>query len=393
VGEDRIVSTTPVIRTSERRDFNRCQQKWDWAWRWGLQPKGSAAPALWFGSGVHVALGAWYCGPGIKRGPHPVETWQKWCTDSITTIKTQDATEDQVAQFVTAEELGTAMLSGYISKYRIDEHKLYISAEQTFAIDVPWPTPRAVLRKVGRKFLAKYVGTFDGVWRDARTGLIWLDEHKTAKAISIGHLPMDTQAGSYWAISEFTLKQQGLLKPGDRVAGIEYNFLRKGLPDDRPRDAEGYATNKPLKADYMAALEAHWRRAGLDGGALAAELKRQEKATLAGLEALAAANKVAVLGERSKVQPPVLFERHQVHKTGSQNRDQLARIQDEALVMEMVRREKLPILLNPTKDCAWDCRFREMCELKQNGGDWEAYRDLKFKTEDPYADHRKSTDD
>lgn len=383
----------PIIRTSERRDFLRCQQRWWWAWREGLRPRGQAAPPLWFGTGQHLALGNWYCGPGARRGPHPVETWRAYVGDTIEFIKTRDATEEDVAVYDDALGLGEAMLEGYIAKYGRDEHKLYISAEQTFALDIPWPDRTEIFKRVKRITMARYAGTFDGVWRHADTGHIWLDEHKTAKAITLPHLPMDPQGGTYWTMAGRVLVAKKLIKPSDKFAGIEYNFLRKARPDDRPTDAEGYATNKPLKADYLLALRDHWERAGITGGALEAELKRHAKATIGGLEALATANKLVVLGERSKIQPPPLFVRHQVHKTSSQNRDQLQRIQDEAWVMELARRGATPLLLNPTRDCHWDCRFYEMCELKQNGGNWEDFRDLKYRVEDPYADHRKSTDE
>jgi len=388
-----VPSQIPIIRTSERRDFLRCQQRWWWAWREGLRPRGQAAPPLWFGTGQHIALGNWYCGPGLKRGPHPAETWQAYVGDTVEFIKTRDASDEDVAHYEEAGALGTVMLNGYVEKYGRDEHKMYIAPEQTFSLDIPWPENGDLFKRLKRIVMARYAGTFDGVWRHADTGLIWLDEHKTAKAIFTGHLEMDTQGGSYWTVAGRVLRAKKLIKATDRFAGIEYNFLRKGVPDDRPKDAEGYATNKPVKADYLAALEAHWTKAGIDKGSLAAEMARHAKATLGGLEALANANKLTVLGERSKQQSAPLFLRVQVHKTSSQNRDQLQRIQDEAWMMEAARRGLTPILLNPTRDCSWDCRFYEMCQLKQNGGNWEDYRDLKYAVEDPYADHRKSTDD
>jgi Zierdtviridae exonuclease len=323
-----------------------------------------------------------------------VETWRAYVGDTIEFIKTRDATEEDVAIYDDALGLGEAMLEGYIAKYGKDEHKLYISAEQTFSIDIPWPERDDIFKRVKRIVMARYAGTFDGVWRHADTGLIWLDEHKTAKSIVLTHLPMDSQGGTYWTMARRVLTAKKIIKPSDRFAGIEYNFLRKARPDERPTDAEGYATNKPLKADYLIAIEQHLSRTtGLAQGVVAGELARIGKLTLAGLEQLAAANKLTVTGERSKVQPAPLFLRHQVHRTSRQNSEQLQRIQDEAWTMELARRGATPLLLNPTRDCHWDCRFYEMCELKQNGGNWEDFRDLKYRQEDPYADHRKSTDE
>lgn len=386
--------TFPIIRTSERKDFKRCQQRWWWAWREGLRDRGSPAPPLWFGTGQHLALGLWYCGPGTKRGPHPAETWQKYCADEMVWMKTNDITEERLQVYVDAKQLGTVMMEEYVKKYGRDEHKLYISPEQTFKLDIPWGDRQQVFEVASKMLMATYVGTFDGVWRHADTGWLILDEHKTAKAITTSHLTLDDQGGAYWAVAARTLAQQGLIERGEVLRAIEYNFLRKGLPDDRPTDAEGYATNRPTKADYIAALEDHWGRAkGVPAGAVAAEVAKASKGTLTALGQLAKANKLTVLGERSKAQPPKMFERVMVHRTSKERAVQLRRVQDEAAHMMVARQKLLPLTKNPTRDCSWDCRFKAMCELQENGGNWEDFKRLQYRAEDPYADHRKSTDE
>lgn len=374
----------PIIRTSELRDFGRCQQRWWWAWREGLQSKGVAAPPLWFGTGVHLALGNWYCGPGKKRGPHPAETWLAYCGTELAFIKTQDLTEEQEAKYVSAQELGEAMLSGYVELYGKDEHKLYIQPEKPFRLDIPWSNRQEMYEVIDRA-MAIYAGTIDGVWRDAATGLIILDEHKTAKAITTGHLSLDPQAGGYWAVASLMLRREGVIGPKERIKAIEYNFLRKGVPDDRPKDAEGYATNKPEKVHYLAAL-ASAGITGINGRGL-------DKLSLTKLQEEAAKEGLTVLGERSKTQEAPLFRRERVVRTEPERNNQLRRIQDQAVHMQAVRDRTLPVLKNPTKDCNWDCRFFDMCELQERGGDWEDYREMRYRVADPYADHRKSTDE
>lgn len=359
-----------------------------------MRDKGSPAPPLWFGTGIHLALALWYTGPGTKRGPHPAETWEKYCASELTFIKTADATEEAVAEYTDAQTLGRVMMEGYVEKYGIDEHKLYISPEQSGSLDIPWSDRQAVYDFVEGQIMARFAWTLDGVWRHADTGWILLDEHKTAKSINTKHLPMDNQAGAYWAVSERALKSQGLIKPKEHVYGIEYNFMRKAIPDERPKDAEGYACNKPLKADYLAALEAHWSKdPKVPPGAVAAEIAKAGKASLGYLQQLADANKLTVLGERSKLQPSPLFVREVVHRTSKERATQLRRIQDEAVVMQAMRDRLLPLTKNSTNDCSWDCRFYAMCQLQDNGGNWEDFKRLAFRQEDPYADHRKSTDE
>lgn len=393
----------PIMRTSERRDFLRCQQRWWWAWREGLRERGAAseADALWFGTGVHLALASWYCGPGAKRGPHPAETWQAYARDAMRTIKLELALEspgsfgeETEAIWVSAEELGLAMMNGYVELYGRDEHKLIISPEQTFDLPVPWPTDQSVFEVKpnpdgSMPWLIRYVGTFDDVWRHADTGWLMLDEHKTAKSISLDHLPLDPQAGSYWAVATRTLRSKGLIGPREHLKGIEYNFMRKGKPDTRPRDREGYYCNKPTKQRYIEDLTGLENPDERGCRLNAADLK---KLKLPELEALARRCEFTVLGERSKVQPAPLFVRHEVLRTRQESVTQLHRMQQEALSMAVLRAGILPPLKNPSRECnmgGFRCPYYEMCELHEQGADISRFKRAAFQQRDPYADHRK----
>lgn len=377
-----------MLRTSERRSFKRCPAQWWWGYREGLKPKGSEKTPLWFGTGVHLALAEWYL-PGTKRGPHPAETFEKYAGDSLHTVKIADADEETVAAYEDGKTLGIAMLDGYVERYGTDPQWHFIQAEQTFSLDIPWPADgRQQVFEVdlvdgAPPLLVVYKGTFDGVYRDLSTERIELLETKTAKAIQVTHLPLDDQAGSYWAVASHTLRAQNLIGPKEKIAGVNYNFLRKALPDERPKDAEGYATNKPVKAHYVEALT------GVDNWT-AAELSKKK---LDELDSIAAANFIVVLGERSKSQPLPLFYREMVNRTTAERKTQLRRIQDEAVHMQAVRERLLPVVKNPTRDCAFDCDFYQMCELQERGGNWEDFKRVAYRVQDPYADHRKSTDD
>jgi hypothetical protein len=372
--------SVPMLRTSERKDFKRCQARWWWGWREGLKSRGSDRTPLWFGSGFHLGLAEWYI-PGKKRGVHPAETFAKYAKDSIHTIKLQDATEEAVAEYEDGAVLGEILLNEYVKHYGNDDSWDFIQAEKAFSLDVPWPKEeerRAGYEVTEADLLLVYKGTWDGVYRDLADGKIKLLETKTAAQISTSHLTLDDQAGSYWAIAGHSLRAEGLIGPQERIHGITYNFARKGKPDERPKDAEGYACNKPVKADYMAAL-------GI-GPVEARKMKLEY------MEEIAVKAKVTVLGERSKSQPPPLFVRETVWRTQQERTTQLRRIQNEGVQMQLARDGVMPLTKNPTKDCSWDCSFFAMCELQERGGDWKDYRRIAFKQMDPYADHRKSAE-
>ena len=386
------MSKVPIIRTSERGQFGRCPWAWWQRWRRGLVPIGVVSDALWFGTGVHIALAGWYCGPGLKRGPFPSETFAKWAEGEIRFIRTETRRGDVDGnrlieeKLEPAQELAKAMLDGYLELYGEDETWDIIAAERSGQLDVRDPD-------FPDKIIAIYAWTFDLVYRDLVDGRIKLGEHKTAKSISTHHLPLDNQAGSYWAIAQPYLRNEGILGPRETIACITYNFLRKAMPDTRPRNAEGHYTNKPGKEDYIRALAevgiSTVEQSGKKAGPIALE-----KALLRDLETAARFIDLKVLGEVSKQQPKPLFERHEVDRTAHERATQIRRIGEEAVVMDAIRKRELPLVKTSTRDCPW-CDYFEYCLLDEKGAgaDAEEYRRAMFRVEDPYADHRKSTEE
>jgi hypothetical protein len=386
---------TIILRTSERSAFKRCPAKWWWAYREGLKPKGAEKTPLWFGTGVHFAFAEWYL-PGTKRGPHPAETFATYAGDALHSIKVADADDETVAAYEDGTSLGITLMEEYVKHYGTDPQWRFIQAEQAFQLDVPWPKERQTLYDVDgiEERMLSYNGTFDGVYQDLATGRIELLETKTAKAVVTTHLTLDDQAGSYWAVASHVLAKAGILKPGQKIAGINYNFVRKAKPDDRPRDAEGYACNKPVKADYVAAIDAERAKMpapGPSGSWLGPPLTGKESLQM--LAVIANKMDIQVIGERSKVQPQPLFTRYMVNRTNAERQTQLRRIQDEAIHMMAIRDGYLPVIKRPTRDCGWDCDFFQMCELQERQGNWKDFRSAAFKQMDPYADHRKSAEE
>jgi hypothetical protein len=363
----------PYLRTSERNTFGECIRKWWWAYREGLRPNQVKADALWFGTGIHLALAEYYPA-GTKRGLDPVETWMRYVGDTMAWMRDHHNGDPEQPEIVDAKTLGAAMLEGYQKFWGGDEHWDVIAPEYPFHVLIGRPNP-----------MLNYVGTFDGVYRDLVDGKIKLMEHKSRKAtIGTRHLRLDNQAGGYWAIATHELRTQGIIGPKEHISGIEYNFLRKAMPDDRPTNAQGLATNKPTSQHYIAAITQHVEQH--PWGAPPGGLTGKEKA--AELVDIASKLELTVLGDVSKSQPSPLFVRYPLRRTSGERATQLQRIQDEAEHMAAVRRRELPVTKTPGDHCNF-CQFVDMCELHEQGNDWQTYRDFAYHREDPYADHRE----
>jgi len=366
----RAVQGPMEMRTSERNTFATCHYQWWWRYVEWLTPKRPATP-LWFGSAVHVALADYYL-PGLARGPHPAETFARVLDgDRKTWVVGEQGEEDELT-FTDARALGIDMLNRYVEHYGADPRYYVLATEQTFELQ---------FKRDGKVFL-RYHLTMDGLIRDMETGQIKILEHKTARDFGLlKRLRLDNQAGSYYAAAPHVLPLADLIKPGERVSGIEYNVLRKALGDDRPRNSAGAYTNKPEKKHYLEALAT----VGINPSA---------STKLDVLEEAARHEGLTVLGDVSKSQPSPYFHREPVFRTPDEQTQQLQRIQDEAKYMEGMRSgdPAYPILKTPGDHCAW-CPFKQMCELHESGDDdaVESFKSAIMQVEDPHlAYHGKA---
>lgn len=320
----------PVITTSERTCFRRCPQRWYWQYRMGLIPIGESIDALWFGIGIHEALALWYR-EGKKRGPHPAKTFAEWCGEEERWIRASTEEWDDEAKYEDARELGIAMLEGYVDKYGKDSNWYVISTERSFKIR---------LRDREGNVIVEFWSTWDGVYRDENDGRIYLMEHKTASQIQTMYLTLDDQGGSYWAVATMILRAEGVLKPKETIAGITYNFLRKAMPDERPRDATGAYLNKD--------------------------------------------------GSVSKRQPAPYFIRENPERFPDEQATQVERLTNEVKWMNAIRDGSLPVIKSTTKDCPF-CPFFDMCVLHERGGDdWQELMRAEYVQRNPYERYVKS---
>jgi Zierdtviridae exonuclease len=319
----------PTLRTSERSTFKRCPWRWLQEYRFGFKPRFVEADAAWFGIGIHEALAPWY-GKGKRRGPHPADTFEKWCGSEMEWAKTYLDENFDAPVWESAHDLGISMLEEYVKKYGRDSQWDIISTERPFKIKIT----------DGGRPVAYFASRWDGVFRDLGDGRIYLLETKTASQIQTAYLENDDQGGSYWAVAGTVLRAEGVLDPGEEIAGIIYNFLRKQMPDTRERNEDGLYLN--------------------------------------------------LNGEVSRKQPAPYFLRVPVERSRAEQATQLQKIADEIEWMNAIRSGALKPIKITTKDCP-RCPLWGPCVLHEQGSDsYKSVLKADFIQRDPYEDTRKS---
>jgi hypothetical protein len=325
------------LRNSERSDFRRCPQKWHWRWNEHLVPIELSTGPLVFGTFAHLALAEWYI-PGRKRGPHPAETWDAITKDYTDSVRAETLTgfidDDVEMGWLDARKLGHDLLVNYVQTYGEDEQWEVLWNERPFKQLIPHPDDKT-------KPVVNYVGTIDLIVRDhAADGRVRYIDHKFMKTIATRHLWIDSQNGGYLAIGTHQLRQEGIIGPKESVRDLIYNFVRKALPPDKPRNDFGEYLNKD--------------------------------------------------GSVSKNQPAPFFERYVVTKTAAERNSQILHIGNEAMIMEKFRTGELPLYKNPTRDCTWDCPFFGLCQVDESGGNTEETKKALFRKEDPYTEYHEN---
>ncbi len=314
----------PQVRSHERMTYKRCPKKWYWAWRRGLQPRRENYGALQLGTWVHNALAAWYGKPGYRRIGSLREHFNRIVDAALAGVNSERAEE--------LAALGEEMCAAYEDHYGDDPDVHVIQAEI--------PLTFTIGHSQTGETIAAHKLKPDLVYRD-RAGDTWLMEHKTAATIETGHLRIDDQARPYGAMAERALRQLGLIPEGTVFRGIMYNFLRKALPDERKKDADGKYLNKN--------------------------------------------------GTVSKRQPIPNFVRHAVVMTNrakaiALNRISLETMEITAVTLELRAGELNPkhLMKTPTKFCPRECQFFAMCEAEEQGVDIREMERTMYVRRNPY---------
>jgi hypothetical protein len=310
-----------------------------------LKPK-TDMPPLRFGSLIHMALADYYK-KGVRRGPHPAESFLKHYDAEAKAqgefgFRVEDLEADEV--WAEARDLGYAMLKHYVEHYGKDEEWEVLVTEQPFQqmvnrpdSDEPW---------------FWYVGTLDLIIRNRRTKKIHIVDHKTAKAIQVMYLSLDSQATGYWTFGLDWIYANRLLQPLEKPAGMIYNHLRKAFPDERPKDADGFSLNQD--------------------------------------------------GSVSKKQPALYFQRTEIWRDINERAAARSQVLAEFADMEAIRDEGERDGTSPPPASAYKnqgqftcpgCWVFDACELHEIGADWKEMLRHMSKPWEPYDAHTIYTEE
>lgn len=352
------MSNTPVVRTTDRNNFKRCRQEWDFSSkiRMDLEPNSRSRVALDFGTAIHAGLEAYY-NPVVSNQSDEFrmqlclsEFLRSWLTARP---NGDPALEEEWNEY---NLLGINMLKGYVKHYfQADQNFKCWAVELEFSVPITVPqegmmTETDDLAVIGGKLVqyvpdfvyqtydwkpVQYQGRIDAIWIDDNDQY-WIVDHKTAaRWAETNWLDLDEQCGSYlWAMKQ--------LHPDKKWAGVIYNELKKAAPKKPAVLKSGkLSVNKQQSTTHSIFLSTVEER-GLNP------------------------NDYTEFLDYLVANPPEFFRRTQVHR----NNREIA-LQGERIFYEAVDMLNNPnIYPTPTKFNCNYCSFMGPCVSKWEGSDY-----------------------
>lgn len=328
------------IRTSDRIAFKRCRRKWDLSsgLRQNLTDSAAKSP-LWCGTGFHFAMEDMH---GENRYGHPVKAWDAYVAACIKAKLSLPGTfeEDNI--------LFKNMLEYYVEWLKgRDPLKTFVyqgRLQTEVRFEIPLPIPADILAASGYDGVV-YSGTLDRVIVDEHGRLFVLD-YKTVARFGVDHLVTDPQISSYcWA---------GQVLYGKPVTGFIYQQHLKKMAEEPTflASSQRYSTAKSMATTHR-----------LYRNALIGRYGEVSKAPPDCVKHL------GYLASEENQHMDALIRRDFEYRNSEQLAAEGAKIIQEAI--DMIN-PNLPLYPNPTRDCSWDCAFRETCISMDDGSDWKA---------------------
>lgn len=338
-----------IVRTSDRLSFKGCRRRWNWVSdnREGWKPI-SIAPALAFGSDIHIGLETYYepttwSVPREQILPLTISAFLTSMKDRkllyLKTTKRESLDDAEQEEYLETQELGKGMLTGY-AKWapKHDDFKV-VATELKF--EVPLFTYYDI-DCVKEELEVIYQGQIDLLVQDS-DGRYWIVDHKTTSRWedNMAFLEMDEQMGSYqWALQEAL---------GIKIAGSIYNELYKAYP--KPLE--------PLSRSYK-------------GRRFSTDQRHPTSYEIAKRQLSEAGEDLSLyqdyLNNLKEIGDGRYFRRQQIHRTQAELRNLADNIRDE--VMDMLD-PNLRCYPSPGRFTCGGCAFREPCMAMNEGRDYE----------------------
>jgi RecB family exonuclease len=319
------------IHTSDRIAFKRCRRKWDFAspLRQHLQLTGEPNHNLWFGTGFHFALEDYH---GYHMFVHP--------GDALVAYRRAFREEELPDDHEELIELGFKMLDHYTYWERHREKFDTVWRNGKPLVECRFALELIDLSNMcGRPVV--YRGTFDRVVKD-ESGELWIEDYKTAAQIDQNKLATDPQISAYaWAGEQYFQEE---------IAGVLYTQFSKSVPEEPNILKSGLpslaATQKTNHRKYQQVVEDIF---GEDVPPRYVEF-------------------LNVLADQETYEGDRYIRRDKVYRNLNSKLATYKHIINEG--KEMLD-PAISIYPNPTRDCAWDCPFREVCLLQEEGEEEE----------------------
>jgi RecB family exonuclease len=333
------------VHTSDRIAYKRCRRKWAFSspLRYHIIPAQEAENIhLWFGTGIHFALEDF---KGYHRFETPMDALEAYygaCTNK------PEGAEEYL-------ELGIKMLEHFIRWEKHREKFKTVWIEGVPQVECRFALELSDLSEAAGKPVI-YRGTLDRLAIDEEGGY-WIEDYKTAKTIDTYKLATDPQINAYiWAAEQYFQID---------IQGVIYTQLAKKAPKNPV-----ILSNGTLSVNKNQSTTHHKYREEL------LKIYPDGDFPVKYVEFL------NTLLENETPEGDGFIRRDKVYRNHDVKLSTYNHIIDE--VKEMIEL-KLPLYPNPTRDCAWDCPYRELCILMEEGGDW-LYQMENFYIEKPEQD-------
>jgi hypothetical protein len=345
------------IHTSDRNLFRRCRRKWNWqsGLRENLVPLGQAVAPLWFGSGWHFLMEDFH---GYRKYPtvdHAIVAYK----DAFTRDELPDGVRELLdlmagmAHYYTEDWLKyhpepyqTLLINGIPQvevDYDVDITDLLYEEAESRGWTKQWLDD--VLK--GRRVV--YRMTFDRVVQDP-FGQIYILDYKTAAKMDTQKLSNDPQVSAYyWG---------GAQLYGEQMGGIVWQQHFKGVPAEPEwlTSSNRFSFNKQQKTTYPV-----FRRA----------IKAKYDGKIPGIYTDVLVEFSAQQGDWGDG-----FIRRDILRRNKESR----RTEERKIVAEVLDMidPSLPLYPNPTRDCSWDCPYKDACIAMDDGSDTEFFLTTSF---------------